>query len=103
MLVSNNSLGNQHSIDKKFDMQWKGPYVVPQVHPNVVYKLRELDGTELRNLIAGKRIKFFRRRPHDQDIFADDLDYEVDSGDATEEQVEDLSGLFESVDYYDSS
>src|SRR5450759_2422543 len=34
VLVSDNTLDNQHSTEKKFKRRWKGPYVVLEVYPN---------------------------------------------------------------------
>lgn len=93
VLISDNNLDEQHSIDKKVARRWKGPYVVLKLNPNVTYKVRELDGIELKTLIARRRIKFFRRQIQDQDVFAEDLEEEVSSGDL-EEEVENLEDLF---------
>lgn len=68
--------------------------MVLKVHPNAVYKLRELDGIELKTLIAGRRVKFFRRRIQDQDIFAEDLEEEVSNGELDQEEVENLDDIF---------
>ena len=74
VLVYDSSLDNQHSTVRKFAKRWFGPYVVKQVNDNATYLLRELDGTELRLPIAGKRIKLFRRRnDHSLDNMDDDL------------------------------
>lgn len=62
VLVYDSSLDNQHSTAKKFAKRWFGPYVVKQARDNATYVLRELDGTELKIPIAGKRIKLFRKR-----------------------------------------
>ena len=62
MLVFDSSLDHQHSTVRKFARRWFGPYVVVEVHENGTYTLRELDGTQLRIPVAGKRIKAFKRR-----------------------------------------
>ncbi len=62
VLVYDNSLDNQHSTIKKFAKRWFGPYVVKMVYDNATYALSELDGTDLRIPIAGKRIKIFKKR-----------------------------------------
>ena len=62
VLVYDSSLMHQHSTVKKFAKKWFGPYVVLKVHDNATYSLRELDGTVIRNLVAGKRVKAFKRR-----------------------------------------
>ena len=46
----------------KFSKRWFGPYVVKHVHENSTYSLSELDGTEVKTPIAGRRIKVFKRR-----------------------------------------
>lgn len=62
VLIYDSSLMHQHSTVKKFAKKWFGPYVVLKVHDNATYSLRELDGTVIRNPVAGKRVKAFRRR-----------------------------------------
>jgi hypothetical protein len=62
VLVFDNSLEHQHSTLRKFSRRWFGPYVVVATHDNGTYTLRELDGTMLKILVIGKRIKTFRRR-----------------------------------------
>ncbi|KAL2631086.1 hypothetical protein R1flu_015772 [Riccia fluitans] len=57
VLVYDNSLENQDSIEKKFVRRWFDPYVVVTVHENATYSLRELDGTPLKLPIADKRVK----------------------------------------------
>ena len=54
--------------------QWFGPYEVMHVFPNGTYKLCELDGTEIKVPIAGKRVKLFKRR--DGQILYEDLGME---------------------------
>jgi hypothetical protein len=52
---------------------------VKEVYDNATYLLRELDGTELKIPIAGKRVKIFRRRHEDhlfEDFDAEELDIE---------------------------
>lgn len=77
VLVYDSSLDNQHSTVRKFAKRWFGPYVVKQVNDNATYLLRELDGTELKIPIAGKRVKLFRRRGHDS--LLEDIDDNVES------------------------
>ena len=59
MLAYDSSLDNQHSIDHKFAERWFGPYIVKKVYDNFTYKLSELDGTLILNVVAGKGIKVF--------------------------------------------
>ena len=47
---------------RKMVKRWFGPYIVMHVFDNATYKLCELDGTELRVTIAGKRIKLFKTK-----------------------------------------
>lgn len=85
VLVYDSSLDNQHSTSKKFAKRWFGPYVVKIVHDNATYSLRELDGTELKLPVAGKRIKLFRRRGNHYENEGEDPDFEYeDQGDITE-------------------
>lgn len=62
VLISEDSLDNQHSTVKKFAQRWRGPYVVTKVHNNATYNVRELDGAEHRSPYAGKRVKLFKQR-----------------------------------------
>ena len=62
MLVYDNSLDNQHRSTRKFARRWFGPYIVRGVDDNATYHLAELDGTQITTLVAGKRIKAFKRR-----------------------------------------
>ena len=62
MLVYDSSLDNQHSTARKFSRRWFGPYVIKKVEDNATFRLLELDGTPHALLIAGKRIKIFKRR-----------------------------------------
>jgi hypothetical protein len=62
VLISDNSLDMQHSALKKFAQQFHGPYVVTKVHDNVIYSVRELNGTEHRLQYAGKRVNLFKLR-----------------------------------------
>ncbi|KAL3702292.1 hypothetical protein R1sor_020314 [Riccia sorocarpa] len=69
VLVYDSSLENQHSTVRKFSRRWFGPYVV------LAYSLREVDGTVLRLVVAGKRVKLFNRRNDTSELF-DFLDLE---------------------------
>lgn len=91
VFVSDNTLDNQHVVSNKFARRWKGLYVILETFPNVVYMIRKLDGTQLRNLIVGKRIKFFKQRMHGLDVYMED------SGDdkATSQESEELEDLEE--------
>ena len=62
VLMYDNSLENQHSTIRKFAKRWFGPYVIKKVYDNATYKLSEIDGSLLQNLILGKRIKIFKKR-----------------------------------------
>ena len=62
VLVYDSSLDNQHSTYRKVAKRWFGPYRVKHVHDNATYSLCELDGTDLKVPIAGKRVKLFKRR-----------------------------------------
>lgn len=62
VLISEDSLDNQHSTLKKFARRWRGPYVITKVHDNATYNIREMDGAEHRQPYAGKQVKLFKRR-----------------------------------------
>ena len=64
MLVYDSSLDNQHRATQKFARRWFGPYVVTGANINGTYHLAELDDTRMAILVAGKRIKAFKKR-HD--------------------------------------
>ena len=79
---------------RKVAKRWFGPYVVKHVHDNATYSLCELDGTELKTPIVGKRIKLFKKRDaskpfedHMKDEVEEskDLDAEEDNEDGTVE------------------
>jgi hypothetical protein len=62
VVVYDSSLEHQHSSLRKFSKRWFGLYIVWKVHDNDTYQLQELDDTMIKNLIAGKRVKVFRKR-----------------------------------------
>ena len=68
VVVYDSSLDNQHSTSRKFAKRWFGLYVVKQAYDNATDLLKELDGTELKIPIAGKRIKLFKRRGDDHSL-----------------------------------
>jgi hypothetical protein len=89
VLVYDSSLDNQHSSVRKFSKRWFGPYVVKQVYDNATYMLRELDGTELKILIARKCIKLFRRRGEDPVLQDPEDDIEGTEAENDKDQDED--------------
>ncbi|KAL2644231.1 hypothetical protein R1flu_011818 [Riccia fluitans] len=101
VLVYDNSLDNQHSAFRKFSKHWFGPYVVVRVNDNATYVLRELDGTQLRIPITGKRVKIFKRRDGQLDdlngMDPDGFTWERDSDD--EEERDGELPLEEDCDY----
>jgi len=51
---------NSHSIKKKLDNWWFGPYRIHKVpEDSIFYKLKELDGTHLKATFTGNRLKCF--------------------------------------------
>ena len=62
VLVYDSSLDNQYTAMRKMVKRWFGPYIVMHVFDNATYKLCELDGTEVKGPIAGKRIKLFKTK-----------------------------------------
>ena len=73
MLVYDSSLDNQHRASRKFSRRWFGPYIVTGANDNGMYHLAELDGTRMAILVAGKRIKAFKKR-HDREPDLGDMD-----------------------------
>ena len=67
MLIYDSSLDNHHNTTNGL-----GPYIVKQMNDNVTYFLRELDGTELKLPIAGKRIELLRRK-NDHDLHGESM------------------------------
>jgi hypothetical protein len=66
VLVYDSSLDNQHKATRKFARRWFGPYVVTRVEDNGTYHLAELDETRIAILVAGKRVKAFKKRHDDE-------------------------------------
>ena len=66
MLVYDNNLDNQHKAARKFARRWFGPYAVTSANDNDMYHLAELDGMWIAVLVAGKRIKVFKKRHADR-------------------------------------
>ena len=66
--------------------RWFGPYIVLHVFDNATYKLSELDGAELRVLVAGKRIKLFKK--HNGELMMEDIALEIKANDIDEEEKE---------------
>jgi hypothetical protein len=66
VLVYDSSLDHQHSTIRKFARRWFGPYEVRKRFENGTYRLSELDGTMIRVPIAGKRVKVFKKRNHQE-------------------------------------
>ena len=62
VLVYDSSLHKQHWSMRKFARRWFGPYVVASTNDNTTYHLAELDVTRIEVPVAGKRIKFFKKR-----------------------------------------
>ena len=62
MLVYDSSLDNQHKAVRKFARRWFVPYTVTSANDNGTYHLAELNGTRSAVLVAGKRIKAFKKR-----------------------------------------
>jgi hypothetical protein len=77
VLVYNSSLDNQHKPARKFARRWFGPYMLTSVNDNGTYHLAELNGTRIAVLVAGKRVKEFKKR-HDSEP-------DLGSGDSNDE------------------
>ena len=68
VLIHETWLDNQHG--NKGALRWAGPYAVVQRHPSGSYALRELDGTLLKESVAGSRLKIFHFRDKLQTMVA---------------------------------
>ncbi|KAH7373728.1 hypothetical protein KP509_17G071900 [Ceratopteris richardii] len=93
VLAYDSTFDTHYDARKKLIKRWFGPYVLTLVFENGTYALCKLDGTPLRSLIIGKRIKLFKRNNVDYEIDqelledANDADADVDAdADADEEQ-----------------
>ena len=62
VLVYDSNLDNQHKAMRKFVRRWFEPYAVISANDNGTYHLVELDGTRIVVLVAGKRMKAFKKR-----------------------------------------
>ena len=65
-MVFDPSLDNQHKAALKFVKRWFGPYTVTSMNDNITYHLAELDGMQIVALVAGKRIKVFKKQHADR-------------------------------------
>ena len=54
----------QTNFSAKLEEKWIGPYYIHDVLPRNVYKLRNLDGKLVKNVIHGNRLKLF----HEQNL-----------------------------------
>lgn len=65
-----------YQVNKKFQgakyrERWAGPYVVAKILPSGSYKIREIDGTLLKDSVSANRIKYFHtRKGVDQKLIA---------------------------------
>ena len=50
----------QNNMSAKLQEKWIGPYFIHQVLENNVYKLRNMDGKLVKNLINGNRLKLYK-------------------------------------------
>ena len=87
VLVYDSSLDNQHRATRKFARRWFRPYVVTSANDNEMYHLAELDGTRMEILVAGKRIKAFKKQ-HDDEPDLRDMDSDDERPDAEDEPEE---------------
>jgi hypothetical protein len=75
---------------QNFAKRWFGPYEVQNVFDNGTYRLSELDGTELRVPIAGKRVKIFKKRTDKEPYNTDYEDQSDEDHDITESEESEL-------------
>ncbi|KAH7294491.1 hypothetical protein KP509_27G003100 [Ceratopteris richardii] len=68
VLIYDSTFDSQYDAHKKLTQQWFGPYIVSKVNNNGTYALCELNGVALKTLIAGKRIKLFKKRDNNESI-----------------------------------
>ena len=92
VLVYDSSLDNQYTALRKLVKRWFGPYIVMHVFDNATYQLCELDGTQLKVPIAGKRVKLFKKR-EGQIVFGDGTDeQELEDTIMSDVESDDLPG-----------
>ncbi|KAH6556662.1 hypothetical protein KP509_1Z164600 [Ceratopteris richardii] len=93
VLVYDSSLNTQYEARRKLVKRWFGPYVVCKVFDNGTYSLRELDGTKLKDLIAGKRVKLFKRRENEnyETVINEDEEEESEEEGSEKDKDEDIN------------
>ncbi|KAH6556005.1 hypothetical protein KP509_1Z211600 [Ceratopteris richardii] len=74
VLIYDSTFDSQYDARKKLTQRWFGPYIVSKVNNNGTYALCELNGVALKALIAGKRIKLFKKRDNDEYILDEDIE-----------------------------
>ena len=62
MLFYDSNFKHQHSRLCKLSKRWFCPCIVRKVFENGTYRLQEMDGTMVKNLIAEKIVKIFKKR-----------------------------------------
>ena len=104
MIFYDSSLDHQHTTIRKFAKRWFGPYEVRKVFENGTYRLCELDGTTLRLLIVGKRVKIFKKRTDDKPyVSLDKTETEEQSDNECDDAESEESGLQLIVDITEQS
>ena len=98
VLLYDSSLDHQHSSLHKFSKRWFGPYVMWKTYDNGTYRLKELDGTMLKNLVAGKRVKIFKKRQDSSPSLIYSYEDEVRKNGITGTEIEDEGEDGTSVD-----
>ncbi|KAH7434574.1 hypothetical protein KP509_06G023700 [Ceratopteris richardii] len=74
VLIYDSTFDSQYDARKKLTQRWFGPYIVSKVNNNGTYALCELNGVALKTLIAGKRIKLFKKRDNGEYILDEDIE-----------------------------
>ncbi|KAH7428351.1 hypothetical protein KP509_10G088200 [Ceratopteris richardii] len=74
----------QYDARRKLIKRWSGPYVVVTAFENGTFKLREFDGSFLKNLIARKRVKLFKKR-NNEEYEIEEIDDDDDDADENED------------------
>ena len=62
----------QTNFSAKLEEKWIGPYYIHDVLPRNVYKLRNLDGKLVKNVIHGNRLKLFHEQNLTPIVFIED-------------------------------
>ena len=65
VLLYDSSRIKPYPNERKFEERWSGPFLIAEAYDNGSYKLKELDGTVINDIVSGGRLKKFKLRDMD--------------------------------------